>query len=288
MLLPWVGGKSNLAARIIGIFPPHRRYIEPFFGGGWVFFKKQTADQNVINDINGDLINLYRIVRDRPHDITRLMAYTPKSEEEFDRMLTLYNDPELWHRTDSVTRAMIYYFLIKNSFNGLTKIFSVISTGWWGEGILEIVQEVGKKLKNTDILNRDYQDVIKSYADSDTLLYLDPPYAVTIKEKEYYYEYVLTREQHVAMRDLLLSPEMKNRKFKFVISYDIHPFVDELYRGQEGIRMYLTKEVFQSSINKNTLTVEGQDRASAFKQEYLITNYDIIESSPLFYGAKGI
>ena len=280
MLVRWVGGKSLLANQIIGIFPPHKRYIEPFFGGGWVFFKKPIADVNIINDINGDLINLYRVVRDRPQEMARLIHYTPKHEDEFNRLLAIYRS-DGWSKMDEIQRALIYYFLIKNSFNGLLSSFSVISTGWMGEGVIETMWQVHEKLIRADILNHDWKDVLDRFADKDTLVYLDPPYAVTIKEKDYYYQYVMNVEQHKDLRDYLVA---KKDTFKFVMSYDVHPFVSELYSGIPGIFLYETSEVFQSSINKNSKTVIDSDRSQAFKREFLITTYRIEDVSPLFIG----
>lgn len=280
MLLRWVGGKSLLADEIISIFPSHKRYIEPFFGGGWVFFKKQPADHSIINDINSDLINLYQVVRDQPQELARLVAYTPKSDEVFKQYMLVYNT-DYWTKIDPVKRAMIYFFMIKNSFNGLMKSFSVGSTGWASNGMMETIAKVSDRLKSTDILNRDWMDVVAQYANKDTLVYLDPPYALTVDEKDYYYEYVMTKKQHEDMRNFLVNPLLE---FKFVVSYDIHPLVEELYGGVKGIRLYKTSEVFQSSINKSSKAGlnESQDRSSAFKQEYLITNYDINLSLPLF------
>lgn len=283
MLVPWIGGKSKLASQIIGTFPPHTRYIEPFFGGGWVFFKKSSVKESFINDINGDLINLYRIVRDRPHELIRQITLTPKSEDEFNQFQLLYIDKDAWLRTDEVRRALVYFFLIKNAFNANpANTFGVKATGNWGsDGLLETLHFVSAKLQNATILNRDFMSVLSDYASSESLVYLDPPYAVTIKGGETYYEYVLPKERHVELRDALLTGI---KAFNWVLSYDIHEFVTELYKDIPGVFMHKTSEVFQSSINKHGKYVDENTYDTAFKSEYLITNFDIQQQVPLFGG----
>lgn len=281
MLLRWVGGKSKLAEEIISTFPPHSRYIEPFFGAGWVFFKKPNAKENIINDINSDLINLYNVVRTSPQELARLIHYTPKHESQFDEYVNLFFNkrPEYATLPDTM-RALIFYYLVKNSFNALFKIFSVGSTGWNGDGVIETMWQVHEKLKNTDILNRDVMDILQNFTNSSTLVYLDPPYAVTIQDAQYYYQYVMAEKAHTDLRDFLVG---NSAKFMWVMSYDIHPFVDKLYAGANGIHMIKTSEQFQSSINKNKST-DGADRTNAFRQEYLITNFDVRDVAPLFSG----
>ena len=281
MLLRWVGGKSKLAEEIISTFPLHDRYIEPFFGAGWVFFRKPTSKENIINDINSDLTNLYNVVRDSPQELARLISFTIKSESTFNSFVDIFfNNKVEYMKLSDVKRAMVFFFLVKNSFNALLKSYSVGSTGWMGDGVIETVWLVSEKLKGVDILNRNAMDVLASFATPGTLVYLDPPYAVTIKDAQYYYQYIMDEKAHQDMRDYLVA----NRdKFYWVISYDIHPFVDKLYAGISGVYMNVTTEQFQSSVNKNNNTTDG-DRTNAFKQEYLITNFNVKEVAPLFSG----
>lgn len=278
MILRWVGGKSRLAEQIISTFPPHKRYIEPFFGAGWVYFKKEPSDESIINDINSDLTNLYIVIRDQPQDLVRMISYTPPSEEYFNGLMDIYwNHKELWSEMPSLQRAFGYYYLIKSSFNGMGKSFSVFSATAWNAGILETIEKVSQRLKkSTSILNRDYQTILDDFATEKTLVYLDPPYAVTIDNSAMYYEYLMNKEQHELLRTTLLTA-----KFKWVLSYDIHPMVTTMYSGLSGIHIHETAKMFQSSVNRNTNLGEA-DNSSKFKSEYIITNFNIQTALPLF------
>lgn len=62
-IIPWMGGKSRLAKDILPLFPQHTCYVEPFAGAAALFFKKEPSKAEVLNDVNGDLVNLYRVVK---------------------------------------------------------------------------------------------------------------------------------------------------------------------------------------------------------------------------------
>jgi DNA adenine methylase len=276
-----VGGKSKLAEQIIGIFPPHKKYIEPFFGGGWIFFKKQSAEASYINDINGDLTNLYEVVRDNPQALVNQVMLTPLSEVQFDKFKYAFNDRSVWNKLDPVKRALIYFYLVKVAFNSNPLNVFGVNPGlnWASEGLLETLWKVNKKLQNTVICNRDYKDLFK-YADKHTLMYLDPPYAVTLEgDGSTYYENVLGLSEHDVLKAMLTDVRVK---FKWVLSYDIDPLVEKLYSNEDGIYMFKTAAIFQSSINKHSRYVDSKTYDTAFKSEYLITNFPIIESLPLF------
>lgn len=82
-ILKYPGGKWRIAEWIISHFPEHKVYLEPFFGSGAVFFKKEPCYIETINDINGDIVNLFRICRDFPEELARLINLTPFSCDEF-------------------------------------------------------------------------------------------------------------------------------------------------------------------------------------------------------------
>ena len=82
-ILKYPGGKWRIAQWIISHFPPHKVYCEPFFGSGAVFFTKSPCRIETINDIDGDVVNLFRVCRDSPEELARVLELTPWSREEF-------------------------------------------------------------------------------------------------------------------------------------------------------------------------------------------------------------
>lgn len=83
-LLNYPGAKWGMAAEIVSLMPPHRSYLEPFFGSGAVLFNKPPSAIETVNDIDGDVVNFFRILRERPDDLAAAIALTPYAREVFD------------------------------------------------------------------------------------------------------------------------------------------------------------------------------------------------------------
>jgi DNA adenine methylase len=85
--LAWVGGKSQLTDRIIPLLPPHHCYCEVFAGAAWMLFRKEESKVEIINDINSDLVTLYRVVKNHLEEFVRTLKWLPVAREEFDRFM---------------------------------------------------------------------------------------------------------------------------------------------------------------------------------------------------------
>lgn len=174
----YYGGKGRLAPWIVSLLPPHRVYAEPFAGSGAVLFAKPAATHEILNDLNGDIVTFFRILRDRPEDLERACRLTPYSREEFARAdLT---DPTI----DDLERARRWWVRVSQSFakNGAT------TTGWstsikrgsnnarsaWNH--LDEFAQIADRLGWVTIENRDALQIIEEYSDHDGVLYVDPPY----------------------------------------------------------------------------------------------------------------
>ncbi len=83
-VLKYPGSKWRLAEWIVSLMPPHKSYLEPFFGSGAVFFSKPPSRIETINDLDGEIVNLFRCIRERPEELERAVALTPYSREEYD------------------------------------------------------------------------------------------------------------------------------------------------------------------------------------------------------------
>ena len=83
-IIPWVGGKRRLAKHLLPLFPQHKCYVEPFCGGAALFFRKKASKVEVINDINGELINLYRVVKNHLEEFVRQFKWALSSRQIFD------------------------------------------------------------------------------------------------------------------------------------------------------------------------------------------------------------
>ena len=223
--IKWIGGKKNLKNKIIQEFPADiERYIEVFGGAGWVLFDRQRyAEIEVFNDINGDLINLYRCVKYHASAVQEELSYIANSRELFFDYAEQMNVRGF---TD-VQRAARYFILINCSFGANRKSFST------GRGIdlakkLESLSEIQERLKRVTIENRDFENLIKIYDREKALFYCDPPYY----KAESYYDVDFGYEDHIR-----LFKALSCIKGRFVLSYNADNFIEDLYKDFDIIHV---------------------------------------------------
>lgn len=175
-LIPYIGGKTRLAKEIIGRFPDHECYVEVFAGAANIFFRKDMARTEVINDINKDLITLYRVVKYHLEEFYRQLKWLLVSRDEFTRFIE--TPPETL--TD-IQRAVRYYYLAKTSFGGhvAKQTFGYAPSSPPRFNLMRIEEDLSEahlRLARAYIENLPYADLIKRYDREYTLFYLDPPY----------------------------------------------------------------------------------------------------------------
>ena len=220
-LLKSPGGKARIADWIIDHFPiNYKVYCEPFFGSGAVYFHLAPIPFETINDISGDVVNLFRVCRDFPDELARVIALTPFSREEY---MNCYEQTE--EPIERARRTLVRFHQSfataarsKNSWRNVQTSSGPCVTKAWN-ALPVIIGEVACRLKNTQIENIDALELIRRYDSPDTLLYLDPPYPLSIREKNMY-RHEMTDEQHIELLELV-----KKSKSKIILSsYD-----NELY-----------------------------------------------------------
>lgn len=214
----WVGGKRQLRKEILSHFPATGvgRYIEVFGGAGWVLFAKEQipGQMEVYNDLDGDLVNLFRCVKYHCEALQSELDYLPHSREIFFDYIAQMKVSGL---TD-LQRAARYLYLIKHSFGATKDRFAtnIKSTN----NVKQYIVAIQERLKTVVIENRDFEAVIKIYDRPNALFYLDPPYVGT--EKHYAVQFSDADHQR-------LAEVLKNIKGRFVLSYGDVPLVRELY-----------------------------------------------------------
>lgn len=174
--LAWLGGKSRLADRIIEKMPAHQTYCEVFAGAAWVLFKKPESKVEIINDINSDLVNLYRCVKHHLGELVTQFRWMLVSRDEFDRFLATPADA----LTD-IQRAARFFYLAKSCFGAriVRPTFGISATGAPRLNLLRIEEELSEahlRLARVFIENRPYDQVIQRFDKPGTLFYVDPPY----------------------------------------------------------------------------------------------------------------
>ena len=212
-----MGGKSKLRNKIINMLPSHTTYIELFFGAGWVYFGKDKSKVEVINDIDKELINLFKIIKYHTPEIKRLLEYEFSGRDIFEE----YKNATLEHLTD-IHRAIRFLYLINNSFAGKGKNFGYGTTKIPNQKIFltEYLNEIKERLNNTYVENLYFEKIIDKYDREESLFFCDPPYFETAG-----YDYEFTEDDHILLRD-----KLSNIKGKFILTINDHEKVREWYK----------------------------------------------------------
>lgn len=208
-ILKYPGGKWRIAEWIISHFPPHKIYCEPFFGSGAVFFKKQPACIETINDLNGDIVNLFRVCRNRPSELAAKLDFTPWARDEYKDCYAIEGD-EVERARQLLVRHHQSFGTTNSNLNTWrnSQTFNSPRTAAQWSCLPEIVMQICGRLKQAQIENVDALTLIERYNDPDTLLYLDPPYLLELR-KHGMYKHEMTTEQHEQLLDLVLKSKSK-------------------------------------------------------------------------------
>ena len=177
--ISYYGGKQSLISEILPLIPPHKIYVEPFLGGGAVFFAKEPSEVEVINDTNLELINFYKICKNRFHELQSLVRITLYSRSIHDDAHIIYNKPNLF---DEVRRAWAVWVLANQSFNSdLNGSWSINNLRSIGAKKLTkkkevFIEDLAIRLQNTQIECIDALYIISNRDKEETFFYVDPPY----------------------------------------------------------------------------------------------------------------
>ncbi|HCR1008183.1 DNA adenine methylase [Enterobacter hormaechei] len=220
-IVPWIGGKRRLAKHILPLFPAHTCYVEPFSGAAALYFLKTPSKTEVINDINGELVNLYRVVKHHLEEFVRQFKWALVSRQIYK---WLQDTPE--ETLTDIQRAARFYYLQKQAFGGKVAghTFGTSTTSAPRFNLLRIEEELSMahlRLSRTLIEHLDWQQCIKRYDRPHTLFYCDPPYWGT---EGYGVEFGLENYDHMAE----LARSIKG---KMIISVNDIPEMRQAFDG---------------------------------------------------------
>ncbi len=249
-IIPWMGGKRRLAKHLLPLFPNHVCYAEPFCGAAALFFMKRPSDVEVINDINGDLVNLYRILKHHPEEFARQFKWALSSRQLF-KWLQITPGETL---TD-IQRAAKFFYLQKLAFGGKVtgQSFGTGTSRTPGLNLMRLEEDISSahlRLSRTYIEHLPWQDVIKRYDREHTLFYCDPPYWATAG-----YGPDFGLEQYSMMAEMA-----KSIKGKMIISVNDIPEMHEAFSGLN----------FRQVGISYTVSGNGKSKPSS---ELIITNF---------------
>lgn len=219
--LAWMGGKSRLADQIVNRIPTHTAYCEVFAGAAWVLFRKPESKVEIINDINSELVTLYRCVKHHLVALVDQFKWMLVARDEFDRFLQTPADT----LTD-IQRAARFYYLSRAAFGARISnpSFGVGTTRGPALNLLRIEENLSEahlRLSRVVIENRPFQEVIKRFDRPGTFFYLDPPYWGC---EDDYGRDLFSRDDFTLLAELL--DKVKGR---FILSLNDRPEVREVF-----------------------------------------------------------
>ena len=189
-IMKYPGSKWSLAKWIINFFPEHHSYLEPFFGSGAVLFNKTRSNIETVNDLDGNVVNLFEWIRRDPERLAHEIYYTPYARQIYDEAFALM--PE-----DSFAKAVNFYIRLnmghgfrtngekvgwKNDVQGRERAYAALD---WCK-IPEKIMEAAERLRGVQIENRPAVELIQRFNYPRVLIYLDPPYMLGTRHGKQY------------------------------------------------------------------------------------------------------
>lgn len=229
--LKWVGGKSNLLHSLRPLAPKdYETYIEPFVGGGALFFDLRPH-KAILSDLNPELMNCYRVVRDKPHELVRSLEAIPVDKRTY-YTIRRQNPEEL----QAVERAARLIYLNKTCYNGLYRVNKKgqFNTPFGRHEKVRIcnpacINAASKALQGVMLLTSDFEYILSTYARPKDFIYLDPPYppvGLFSDFKRYTKEFFFEKD-HIRLAKAV--EELDNRRCRFVLSNAMHSLILKLY-----------------------------------------------------------
>lgn len=239
-VLRYHGGKWNLAPWIIDYFPPHRVYVEPFGGAASVLMRKPRAYAEVYNDMDGEIVNLFRVLRESGEDLARLVSATPFARDEYRLSFEVAPDT-----VEQARRTVVRSFMgfgsnalcrdIKSGFRANSNRSGTTPAHDWANYPDALVYTI-ERLQGVVIENRPAVEVIAAHDSEETLFYLDPPYVhetrSTMMHGNHGYAFEMTDDDHRELADVLHHI----RGMAVISGYECELYDQELYPIWQRIR----------------------------------------------------
>lgn len=204
-VLKYPGAKHRISDWIVNNMPKHNVYLEPYAGSLAVLLNKPRCHIETVNDLHGEVVNFFRVLRDKPDELKRLIDFTPYSREEYE---LAYQESK-----DEMERARRFCVRCwqgfgcanqyKNGFKSGQQSKSPNPAKAWAD-YSEIIIQASERLRGVQIENLPAIELIKRYNTADVFIYADPPYLRSTRKK-YLYKYEMTDREHIEMLETLVE-----------------------------------------------------------------------------------
>ena len=254
--MKWVGGKRQLLDDIIPLLPDYfSTYVEPFVGGGALLFEIQPK-KAIVNDLNHELINLYKVIKDNPNELLSLLEeHELNNSEEYFYQIRALDRSESYNEMSDIEKAARIIYLNKTCYNGLFRVnqsgqFNSPYGKYKNPNIVNkpVVLAMANYFQNNNItlLNGDYKMALKKLRKG-AFVYFDPPYMPISSSSSFtgYTENGFDKKQQIELKEE--CDKLNSRGIKFLLSNSDHPFIRDLYKDYEIITVRAKR-----SINSNS------------------------------------
>ena len=275
----WYGGKFSHLDWLLPQLPDCLHYCEPFAGSGAVLLNKEPSPVETYNDIDGEVVNFFKVLREEKETLIEQIALTPFSREEFGIACQL--DPNL----TAIERARRFYIRARQVRTGLAQTASI---GRWANckntsragmsgvvsrwlGGVEQLDFIAERLLRVQIENRPAIDVIKLYDDKETLFYCDPPYIHETRGDTKAYGFEMTDFDHKELAETLNSIQ----GLVAISNYDCE-LMEELYPSSRWTKVYSPEKTIHSTkdvrtevlwVNYNLQKLKSKNSLTLFTNE---------------------
>lgn len=195
-VLKYPGAKHRMAKWICSYMPKHNVYLEPFAGSLAVFFEKERSHIETVNDLDGEIVNFFRVIREFPEQLEKKIALTPYSREEYENAF-IPADDNVERARRFCTRCWMGIGcsnLYKNGFKSGQQSKSPNPAAAWNF-LPETIKLAAVRLKSVQIEQMPALELLLRYDTEDVFIYLDPPYLYDVRKK-YLYKYEMSDEEH--------------------------------------------------------------------------------------------
>ena len=265
--ITWYGSKQRQAQHIIPLLPEHRMYAEVFGGSAAVLFANSPAEREFYNDLDGDIVNFFRVLRERGHELRDSLLLTPYARAELAearRRIARCDDP--------LERARCFFVISMQSINGKRD-------GGWSRCLvrnrtpafysaIERIANATRRLRNVQIENQDFRKLIPALDGPDVLFYLDPPYLPDTRVSKNDYAHEMTRNDHDDLLNLV-----KHLKGMVVLSGYDHAIYEQGLKGWD-------RHEFTVSSRATVKGVAGKTSPRTHRTEVIWRNPQAIANVP--------
>jgi len=260
----WYGGKFSHLDWLLSLLPECLHYCEPFAGSGAVLINRKPSPVETYNDIDGEVVNFFRVLREQKNELIEKISLTPFSREEF--ALACELNPDL----TPLEKARRFFVRARQVRTGLAQTATV---GRWANckntsragmsgvvsrwlGGIEQLEFIADRLIRVQIENRPANDIIKIYDSKETLFYCDPPYIHETRGDTKSYSYEMSNQQHTELAEILNSVE----GMVALSNYQCE-LMDKLYPKSKWTKILSPEKTIHSTKDK--------------RQEVLWVNFDL-------------